>query len=481
MKKYYIYIFTILGIISCTDYLEIKPQNVLAIVNYDEVKALLGANLKMYANPGYGESLSQTSISYLQEDFWLFFHLYSDDVDTDKYYSSSAGRNNKVLFAKSINWDNTDQPGFIWKSYYLNIGFYNTILDELSKVDASKVQADIVKFEAKVLRAWHIFKLMQYFSPYKLNKYGIPLNLDAQMVGEYNDSRKTQKEVYDIIISELTECLECETAPKETYNVFYDKRIINAILAQVYLFKGDSGAKLADDYNNAINCANAAIKGRVLGKIDSYTHFPVLSDLGVSKQYEQALYVDARTNYVISDIVGTSNYNSQYPTEELYNMYDENDIRKSYFFDENKRVIKFSRLAPEGSWSTYDIYQFWSVAEMHLIIAESYARMGDIPNAKKWLEDFQRNRIVDYVGYVGSDVDILQNILDERRKEFCFEYDMRWCDLARLQTGWERNSNDEENSKCIIAGGDYRFALPIPVLEELQYNDIEQNPGWLKN
>ena len=45
-----------------------------------------------------------------------------------------------------------------------------------------------------------------------------------------------------ILIDELTDVLECETSPRETYNVFYDKKIVNALLAEIYLFKGGSGA-----------------------------------------------------------------------------------------------------------------------------------------------------------------------------------------------------------------------------------------------
>jgi hypothetical protein len=125
-----------------------------------------------------------------------------------------------------------------------------------------------------------------------------------------------------------------------------------------------------------------------------------------------------------------------------------------------------------------ELYQFWSAAEMYLIIAESYARSGNESEGKKWLEDFQKHRYSNYNGYQGND--LLQEILNERRREFCYEYDMRWCDLSRLQTGWTRSSyEDAEHPTYTLEDNDYRFTLPIPVKEELQYNDIEQNPGWL--
>jgi hypothetical protein len=156
------------------------------------------------------------------------------------------------------------------------------------------------------------------------------------------------------------------------------------------------------------------------------------------------------------------------------------------FFDAANNLTKYEKVTTPFEYygmtyalgaSSCIIFNFFHVSEMHLIIAESYARKGDTAEAKKWLEDFQRNRIRDYAGYTGND--LIQEIMNERRREFCFEYDMGWCDRIREQKGWSRNSyQDPENPVYTIDDNDYRFCLPIPLSEELQYNNIEQNPGW---
>ena len=463
---------------GCEDYLNVKPSNVQAIQKYDEVKALLGGHLRMYAQPDY-DNLEGTTIPYVGNDIWTFLHFYGDDIDVDTYIKNLYFGNVKNLYIESANWKNTNQPGLIWKLLYANIGFFNTIIDELSRVEATKEQADIVRCEAQVLRAWHLFKLMQYFSPYHLNKYGLPVNLDAQKVAEFDASRKTQEQVYRIIISELTECLECTTSPRSTYNVFYDKNIIRAILAQVFLYKGDSGAKADDDYANAITHASMALEALELQSIEEYTPFPVYEKaLGVSQKTPHALMVDFRSFNEVRYIVGNSRSASQYlyPSADLYDLFQDDDVRKAKFFNASKAISKYQNIAT--GYVSVEVYQFWSAAEMYLIIAESYARSGNSPEGKKWLEEFQRSRYLNYNGYSGSD--LLQEILDERRREFCYEYDMRWCDLSRLQTGWSRSAyQDKENTIYTLEDNDYRFTLPIPVKEELQYNDIEQNPGWL--
>ena len=93
------------------------------------------------------------------------------------------------------------------------------------------------------------------------------------------------------------------------------------------------------------------------------------------------------------------------------------------------------------------------------------------------MEDFQRSRYQNYEGFKGDD--LLQEILNERRREFCLEQDVRWCDLIRNPKGWTRKSyQNEEEPEYTIEDNDYRFCLPIPLEEELQNNHIRQNPGW---
>lgn len=478
MKKITIFItFISLILSSCEDYLNVKPSNVVAIASYDEVKALLGAHLRMFAQAP-NKILTGTAVPYSQPDIWTYIYMLSDDIDSDKYMKTSLGGNNKNLYKLTANWKNMETPGVIWKNLYTNIGFYNTILDELSNVSSTKEQSEIVSCEVRVLRAWNLFKLMQYFSPYKEAKMGLPVNFDAQLVGEYDKTRRSQSEIYSLIIKELSDVLSSTTSPRETYNIFFDKKIVNAILAQVYLFKGDSGAKETTDYDNAITHAKVAMEGRRLQTTDKYAPFYHFEeDQGAKKNYPYGLYYDNRNDSYARNIVGDT-YTKVPAPESLYNLYNDKDVRKTQFFDANKNIIKYNEVFPLSStWTRFSIYSMWSIAEMHLIIAESYARIGNMGDAKKWLEDFQRNRIVDYTSFMGTD--ILQEILNERRKEFCYEYDMRWCDLARIQKGWSRPSYDDlAEATYSIKDNDYRFCLPIPLNEELQFNKIDQNPGW---
>lgn len=490
MKKIRIYIIIMMAIpvfTSCEDFLEVKPANEVTLTTYDDVKALMGSYIRSFTTTS--NNLSGVPIPYRNHQQHLMFAFYADELDADNFLNNAMARNEKALFKESLNWTNKTFSGTIWSEYFRGIGFLNTIVDELENVNGGTAQQrDIVRYEAKVLRAWYLFKLQQYYSPYKRDDLGIPFNLDSEALDVYEGKRKTQTEVYRTILSELKEALDCPTPPRETYNLFYDKKIINALLAQVYIFKGGSGAGERSDYENAINHAKTAMEGRAIMRLNDYEPFTTFASsiYGVFKDKPQSLLTtitySSRGMYAG---MSNSRRNYQFAREEAYKLYSADDVRRSKFFievtvDNLKRqsVSKYEKVTAGGGSTSVLVFNFFSVADLHLIVAEAFARMNDTPNAKKWLEDFQKERVRNYTSFAGNDV--LKEILDERRREFFMEYDSRWCDLIRDNKAWTRKSDgaDPNVTEYAIKENDFRYCLPIPLLQEMAHNKIEQNPGW---
>ncbi len=488
MKKIIFLLFTISLFYSCDDYLDVDPKNVLTIQTYEDVKALMGAYLRSYSN---SETLPNATDAFIFNSMKNYFVLqyYSDDLDIDLYLTDSwQARNNRGLFLQSLDWFEGDLHSKLWKEHYSNIGFCNQVLHELKAFESTATtdEINIIRAEAKFIRAFQLFKLMQYFSPYNNNELGLPVNLEANEVSTYDSKRKTQAEVYEIIINELEEILTYTTMPT-AYNIFYDKELVNGLLAKVYHFKGGSGAGADDDYTKAIEYANAVLANKQLISTDNFSELFTYdySLNGVIKGSPHSLVIYDPiwwANGGFHPIVSRTAWRLDiFCRQELVDLYDDNDVRKTAtvgntgaYVTDGGIITKFANIANNVD----NVHFFLRAAELHLIVAESYARLGNNANAKTSLEEFQAKRIVGYSGYSGND--ILQEILDERRREFCFEYDMRWTDLVRLQTGWTRNALDltEEGQTYTMEDGDYRFTQPIPQGEELEYNDISQNPGW---
>lgn len=504
MKRIILYLIIFaLPLVSCEKYLEVDPTNVVTLTTYDDVKALMGSYIHSFTTTG--SNLSGVPIPYRTYNNHLFFAFYGDELDTDYFLNNAFARNNTSFYRESLNWMNKTFPGTLWSDYFLAIGFLNTIIDALDDVSGgTPAEKDIVRCEAKVLRAWYLFKLQQYFSPYKLNELGIPFNFDSGNIGDYDRGRKPQTAIYKTIIEELREVINCTTSPRATYNIWYDKNIAHAILAQVYHFKGESGAAAADDYEHAITHAKAAMEGHSIMTIDNYQAFYSMpansTEYGIFKDKQQALIVSL--TYSSSGMYSGINvpttgapFNPQFAREDVYTLFDDSDVRKSkYFVMRNNSMLGNNRQSPaikkyqvaslnsagvaDGGSRKMLIFNFFPISDLHLIVAESYARQNDMPNAKLWLENFQKQRYQGYTSFNGND--ILAEILLERRREFFLETDYRWCDLIRKNETWERNSDgsDPNVTKYSINGGDYRYCLPIPLTEEMANNKIEQNPEW---
>jgi hypothetical protein len=488
MKKLLLYILplALAAFGSCERYLDVEPTNVVTLTTCDDVKALMGAYIRSFTTTG--NNLDGVAIPYRNSQNHLMFAIYADELDTDNFLNNNFARNETLLYRESLNWMNRNFTGTIWSDYFGAIGFLNTVIDALDHVEGgTRQERDIVRCEAQVLRAWYLFKLQQYYSPYKRNDLGIPFNLDSETVGDYAGGRKTQTEVYAAIIGQLKEALACETPPKSTYNIFYDRKIINALLAQVYLFKGGSGAGETGDYTNAIGHATAAMEGRSLMGLDDYEPFATFgwNTYGIFKDKPQALLTTITYN-MNGMYAGMSNRNNnpQYAREAAYALYPADDVRRDKFFRDvmdgsqrRRAVAKYDEVTSAGSNQVL-IFNFFSIADMHLTVAESYARMGDEANARKWLEDFQRKRIRNHTPYAGSD--LLGEIVDERRREFFMEFDSRWVDLIRRNEAWTRKSDgtDPNVATYSISVDDFRYCLPIPLTQETAHSRVEQNPGW---
>ncbi|WP_278832785.1 RagB/SusD family nutrient uptake outer membrane protein [Porphyromonas cangingivalis] len=469
------------GLTGCKKYLEVKPTNELTISTYDDVKALLGAHLKTFESGRNYLSAAGISPFYMGSQEYLYAHFYSDEFDINLYMNFLT-QNNSADFVPSLKWEHEFAPGEIWEQYYKSIGFYNMILSELRKNSSGDKERDEqIAGEAKILRAWYFFRLMQYFMPYNEAQLGLPLNTDPDAVGSYDSRRKTQAENYDFLISELNEVLSYSFKVRSEYNIFYDERIAHALLAQIYLHKGGSGAKQSDDYDKAILHAK-----KVLDSGLDYTILrPVLPTSADSPQIfggttkrKHALFVAIQGTNEMEYVWGVPYYEiPQYPSKELLELFQPNDkrYRRNFReFDDGLGIVKY-----EATFLyAYSMYEFFTAAEMKLIIAESYARKGDEASALRELTEFASSR---YEGYQRNESKtVLQNILDERRREFCFDFTMRWLDLTRLQTGFKRSLRraGQEDQVFEIKDNDHHFCMPIPNKEERIENPIPQNPGW---
>lgn len=171
---------------------------------------------------------------------------------------------------------------------------------------------------------------------------------------------------------------------------------------------------------------------------------------------------------------------AQRPTEELYNLYDENDIRREAYFVVQEGIPAISKLFNDARITNCNTtHTLFRISDLLLIEAEALARQGK-EGALELLNEFKRSKIPGYGGYTGND--LIGEILRERRKEFILEEQMNWLDMKREGVAVTRPALDRETNELVeytLDANDYRYTLPIPAGTELRFNrKIEQNPGW---
>lgn len=473
---------------ACKDYLNLIPKNQKIVSNVEDVKAELLAywSSSTYASlplTSYGNS-SPLSLP-IYNDVNVQLAIYEDNMDMLSF-NDHADINEKCMncYYQDVDWKGTDLASVIWQNSYVSIGFMNAILDDLDKVSATRAEIETIGGEARLIRAWSIFKLLQFFAPYKDDVLGIPLNLDSENVTPGN--RRSQTEIYSIIERELKEVLEYST-PREKWNFFYSPDFIKSFLAEMYMFRAGSAAAKDSDWEMA-----EKYSGEVIASYVPENRSELLRDMfsGENVAYTIdnpycALKLATKRYYGIGNqctgIWGSNN--AQQVSSELWLMYEPEDIRKKAWFVEKEveGIVKryISKPVVYFYGPVCDILVLYRKADLFLINAEAKCHLGREIEAAEMLENFRAARIPGYNTPVEGN--ILAEVLKERRLEMCFENGSRWLDMKRLGLSCTRLGFDKENNGTktyILETDDYRYALPIPADIELDYNDIRQNPGW---
>ena len=201
MKKYIILIlFLGLGFTSCEDFLNLIPKNQKVVTTVEDVRVEM---LSYWSAHTYDSTpvLSYGSASNLSlplyNDVNVHLCIYGDNLFLDEF-NRHSDITEKVMahFRIDRDWKGLGLASAMWSSVYCSIGFMNSIIDDLTLMNPTKEEYETIGGEARMVRAWCLFKLMQFFCPYDLDEYGVPLNLDSQNTEP--QPRRTQTELYDV-------------------------------------------------------------------------------------------------------------------------------------------------------------------------------------------------------------------------------------------------------------------------------------------
>jgi len=162
---------------------------------------------------------------------------------------------NAVTYNSSFNSSN-EFSSWLWNNAYIFINTCNGLVDYGSKVtgitDANKKE---LIAEAKFLRAFYYFHLVQLFG-------GVTLNTHFSTAPTTSATRSSLSDCYDFIVSDLQAAVTDLNPSPQQNGVEAGRATMAAakhLLAKVYLQRAGTGAAHGDDNQNAFNTAKDLI------------------------------------------------------------------------------------------------------------------------------------------------------------------------------------------------------------------------------
>ncbi|MCW3804015.1 RagB/SusD family nutrient uptake outer membrane protein [Plebeiibacterium marinum] len=388
--------------------------------------------------------------------------------------------------------DDSDMD-LVYDDFYGIINAANIILDRIPGLtDATDDQVSQLKAEVLCIRAICHFYLARYYAQNysytaDASHPGIICNTKVQQAGKDYPARKTVKETYDIIITDLQTALNSFTPENilagPVYS-YFNNNSCKALLARVALY--------AQNYQLALDYASDVIENSgiaLLGKDDYIQEWEkpntpvseIIFELSAKKDNQGSV----KTTNTLAAHFGVLPDNDEFKdycaSPDLLNLFDENDIRGKGMYTE----ASIETIVEGETETAFPSYFFTNkfqdnpgnpvlrMSEMYLIRAEAYARLNETESALTVLNTLRAERGA--LPATNTD-NILDEIFTERRKELCFEGHL-FFDIARFHKNAERYSGCIATT-CNLNYPSYYFILPIPKSNTDLNSNLEQNEGY---
>ena len=330
-----------------------------------------------------------------------------------------------------------------WDDLYQRIAIVNTIIDEIDNMDAS-TDADIadknrVTGESYFLRAqFYLILVNLYGAPYNpataATDLGVPLKITSGV--EHDKDKDTQfdrtpvAEVYAQIISDLQQAIDYLTLSDKGVLYRASREAAVLLLSRVYLYT-QQWQQVKDLLEPEMRLSTFALSslvgGDTLGPDNRF----------LTEDNEEIIFSQGS---LFSQMIMTASPMDFCVTRDLYDLYEEDDMRRFCFtmdslttdsitYTADSVALAYKFTSGSNQRSTISDVLMLRNAEAYLNIAEACAMMNDA-TANQYLNELRSMRIRNYSAQNYSGEELVNQIRDERRKELCFE-GHRWFDLRR--------------------------------------------------
>lgn len=461
MKYFKILILTLACLLqsSCDDFVDVEiPDDRIISESVFNNEETANSAVKGIYNELYRATFSngfQTSLTVLSE-------LSADNL---KVTRTTTGL---LEFEENEIFINNNYNLGIWSSAYNIIYMANAVLEGLT--ENTTISPDLnekLSGEARFIRAFCYY--------YLVNLYGeVPLVLGTDYQENSQKSRNSTSEIYNQMVQDLEIAAEQLGSTYENGERLRANRFTAmALLARVYLHLGEW--ELAEDYTSAV--IEASENYELLEHDEVFLANSREAIWQISPREGGASTTNTREGALF---ILLTNPGSIALTEDLINSFDINDTRleqwigiletenESYYFPYKYKVKNATEEISEYS-------MVMRLAEQYLIRAEARAEQDKITEA---LEDLNKIRERSNLTALNPDSpeisrdEVINLVLEERRKELFTEWGHRWLDLKR------KNEAGTVLSSIKPLWEDTDIFYPIPEDEMRKNPNLIQNEGY---
>lgn len=434
MKKIIYIIVAAILLVGCDSFLGDYSQDLVVprtVSDFDEI--MLGSL--------YIPSKTVSELRQGTPGWWL--HILDDDINTVLTATASRGTfEMKPYYYGYTTWQmevgrqydgsSVNDDSYTWRDLYQRINVANIVLKEIDDVDINSPKdyssIDRIKGECYFLRAQFYFTLVNIYADAYSPKdakstLGIPIKLTEYVEHDKDKDSQFERmsvdEVYKQIVSDLNSSIDHFTKTDEKKPSFRaSKEAAMLLLSRVYLFM--------QDWENSIKASEMFLENTKA--LFNYT--TVTDGVAISDESPELVFSQGALNLqnVFTALGGDFCISS-----DLYDLYEDNDSRKSLFFAVSPSTdsVMLARKYKKEVRRSYvsDVFML-RTSEAYLNLMEARVMNDDFAGATRIMDEFLEHRITNYEPKTYSNSELIDVVRNERRKELCLE-GHRWFDLRR--------------------------------------------------
>lgn len=442
MKKIQYILLTALSLstVSCSDFLDQKPDNYISdaavIKTLSSAKAALnGAYHDLASTSYYGGVYFDAGVNLAADNVtWTGSLNYYYDFDTHQYSAE-----NQLL-------------SYAWYAIYATVNQTNQVIDKVTVLnDGSESERRRIIAEATVIRSLAFFDLARTWG-------NIPVVKQAtSSPTQFDGVKQTKaKDVYRLVVDDVLAIYNDLSELSDRVHV--TRSAADAFLARVYLYL-EQWDKAEQYASKVIDNGNYTL-GTIRDLIDNKETAESIWELAYSSSFTN----QQSTYWRSPDQGGRHEWG---PSKELVQLLADPTVggdRKAFYQDFSSAQVPDYFVGTLYHRSTLDDdVIIFRLAEQYLIRAEARANQQNVSGALSDLNIIRRRANVSEIVDVASTQELLNLIADERRVELALE-PHRWFDLIR--TG---------KAESVLGIKTYQTLFPIP------YNDIQADKDLVQN